>query len=54
MLIDAERPLNLPMGDGPPVNYFITARRDWSTVELRGVLPAHHSHPDNLVNKEHC
>lgn len=54
MLIDAEQPLNLPMGDGPLVNYFIMAWWSRSTVELRGVrLPAHHSHPDNLVNKVH-
>lgn len=54
MLIDAERPLNLPVGDGPLVNYFIMAWQCWSSVKLRGVLlPAHHSHPDNLVNKGH-
>lgn len=54
MLIDAERPLNLPKEDGPLVNYFIMALQCWSTVELWGVLlPAHHSNPDNLVNKGH-
>lgn len=54
MLIDAEQPLNLPTGDGPLVNYFIMAWQSWSTVELRGVLlPTHHSHPDDLVNKAH-
>lgn len=54
MLIDAERPLNLPMGDRPLVNYFIMTWQCWSTVKLRGVLlPAQHSNPDNLVNKGH-
>lgn len=55
MLIDAERPLNLPMGDRPLVNYFIMTWQCWSTLKLRGVLlPAQHSNLDNLVNKGHC
>lgn len=54
MLIDAERPLNLPMGDSPLVNYFIMVWQSCCAVELRGVLlPAHHTYPDNLVNKGH-